>query len=76
VRLLGELHHAIAAGTVDAHAVLPELGEVIAGRKPGRGDDSQSVICDLTGTGVQDTAIAALAVARARAAGAGTRFQS
>jgi ornithine cyclodeaminase len=76
VRLLGELHHAIEAGTVDAHTVFPELGEVIAGRKPGRGDDSQSVICDLTGTGVQDTAIAALAVARARAAGAGTRFQS
>jgi ornithine cyclodeaminase len=76
VRLLGELHHAIAAGTVDAHAVYPELGEVIAGEKPGRGDDAQCVICDLTGTGVQDTAIATLAVARARAAGAGTRFQA
>ncbi len=76
VRLLGELHHAIAAGTVDAHAAFPELGEVIAGQKPGREDARHAVICDLTGTGVQDTAIAALAVARTRAAGVGSRFQS
>jgi len=76
VRLVGELHHAIEAGAVDAHADFPELGQVIAGQKPGRADDSQCLLCDLTGTGVQDTAIAALAVARARTAGAGTRFQS
>jgi len=76
VRLLGELHHAIEAGKVDALAVYPELGEVFAGQKPGRSNDSECVICDLTGTGVQDTAIATLAVARARSAGAGTRFQS
>ena len=76
VRLLGELHHAIEAGTLEADAVFPELGEVVAGNKPGRTSDDHCVICDLTGTGVQDTAIAALAVARARAAGVGTRFQS
>jgi ectoine utilization protein EutC len=76
VRLLGELHHAIDAGQVEADAVFAELGEVIAGKKPGRTDDTQSVICDLTGTGVQDTAIATLAVARARKAGAGTMFRS
>lgn len=76
VRLLGELHHAIAAGMVDALTVFPELGEVIAGAKPGRENDAQTVICDLTGTGVQDTAIATLAVTRARTAGAGTVFQS
>src|SRR3546814_8519374 len=45
----------------------PELGEVIAGKQPGRTSDAQCLICDLTGTGVQDTAIAALAVARAKA---------
>ena len=76
VRLLGELHHAIEAGKVDAHAVFPELGEIIAGQKAGRADDDQCVLCDLTGTGVQDTAIATLAVARARTAGAGTQFQA
>jgi len=76
VRLVGELHHAIEAGAVDAQASFPELGEVIAGQKPGRRSDDHCLLCDLTGTGVQDTAIAALAVERARAAGAGTRFQS
>ena len=76
VRLLGELHHAIEAGKVDPLSAFPELGEVIAGEKPGRVDEGHCVICDLTGTGVQDTAIAALAVTRARTVGAGTRFQS
>ena len=76
VRLVGELHHAIEAGAIEAGAVFPELGEVIAGRKPGRSSDAQCLICDLTGTGVQDTAIAALAVTRAKAAGVGTRFRS
>jgi ornithine cyclodeaminase len=33
-------------------------------------------MADLTGTGVQDTAIAILARDRARAAGAGTTFES
>jgi len=76
VRLLGELHHAIEAGKIDPQAAFAELGEVIAGQKPGRGNDRQTVLCDLTGTGVQDTAIANLAVARARSAEAGSRFQS
>lgn len=76
VRLVGELHHAVEAGVVGAVDAFPELGEVIAGRKPGRASDADCLICDLTGTGVQDTAIADLAVTRARAAGAGTRFQS
>ena len=62
VRLVGELHHAIEAGAVGALDAFPELGEVIAGQKPGRSSDAQCLICDLTGTGVQDTAIANLAV--------------
>lgn len=76
VRLLGELHHAVEAGLVGAADAFPELGQVVAGVKPGRQSDDHCLICDLTGTGVQDTAIADLAVTRARAAGAGTRFQS
>ncbi|HMA15463.1 MAG TPA: ornithine cyclodeaminase family protein, partial [Kiloniellaceae bacterium] len=76
VRLVGELHHAVEAGVVGAVDAFPELGEVIAGQKPGRESDAQCLICDLTGTGVQDTAIADLAVTRALAAGAGTRFRS
>jgi len=73
-RVLGELRHAIASGTCGADAVFPELGEVIVGRAVGRASAHDVTICDLTGTGAQDTAIAALALERLRAAGKGTAF--
>ncbi|MFC7695429.1 ectoine utilization protein EutC [Bradyrhizobium sp. GCM10028915] len=73
---LGELHHAIAAGAVPQDARFPELGEIIAGTATGREHDRQITIADLTGTGIQDTAIAALAFARAEAAAAGSTFES
>ncbi len=76
VRVLGELHHAIAAGAVAADAVMPELGQVIAGQVEGRRSDDEVTICDLTGTGAQDTAIAQLAFARVAVSGHGTRFES
>lgn len=74
--VLGELHHAIAAGLVPANADLPELGQIVAGQRPGRTGPQQITVCDLTGTGVQDTAIATLAARRAGERGAGTRFTS
>ncbi|WP_428032084.1 ectoine utilization protein EutC [Ancylobacter sp.] len=70
-RRLGELHHAIGAGVVAADAPFAELGEVIAGTAPGRTRAEEITLADLTGTGVQDTAIANLALARARSAKAG-----
>lgn len=73
-RILGELHHAIAGGLVPADRDFPELGQVIAGQQPGRASSADITLCDLTGTGVQDTAIATLARARARAAGVGTEL--
>ena len=75
-RRLGELHHAIAAGSVAADAVFPELGAIIAGTAPGRPSATAITVADLTGTGVQDTAIATLARGRAAAAGVGTPFES
>ncbi len=75
-RRLGELHHAIDAALMAADAEVTELGQIIAGRKPGRRTASDITFADLTGTGVQDTAIATLARDRARAAGAGTIFES
>ena len=70
-RRLGELHHAIRAGHVAEDATFAELGEVIAGTAPGRTRADEITLADLTGTGVQDTAIANLAFARARSARAG-----
>lgn len=75
-RLLGELAHAIAAGAAEPKARFDELGEVVAGQRPGRRHADEITLCDLTGTGAQDTAIAALALARARASGMGTVFHN
>jgi ornithine cyclodeaminase len=75
-RRLGELHHAIAAGVMAVDAEVTELGEIIAGKRQGRRSTSDITIADLTGTGVQDTAIATLARDRAKTAGAGTIFES
>jgi ornithine cyclodeaminase len=55
---LGELHHALVAGALSADAPVAELGRVIVGLEVGRAAESDITVCDLTGTGVQDTAIA------------------
>jgi len=47
---------------------------VLAGQRLGRTDAAQVTLCDLTGTGAQDTAIANLAFERAKAAGKGFAF--
>jgi ornithine cyclodeaminase/alanine dehydrogenase-like protein (mu-crystallin family) len=73
--VIGELHHAFAAGAVAEQDVV-ELGALTGGRHPGRSDDRQITICDLTGVGVQDTAIARLAYARAAGRGLGTVYDS
>jgi len=70
-RRLGELHHAIRLGLAAPDRSFPELGQVIAGRAPGRTGPDAVTLCDLTGMGVQDTAIASLARQRAASAGAG-----
>ena len=69
--VLGELRSAIAAGTWTG-GTPPELGEIVTGARQGRVSDDQVTICDLTGTGAQDTAIATFAVEAARRAGVGS----
>lgn len=53
----GELEAARAAGILTENTP-PELGEIVTGRSRGRMGAEDITICDLTGTGVQDTAIA------------------
>ena len=62
---VGELHHAIAAGLIASDTKVPELGDIVVGKSKGRTHSGQITICDLTGTGVQDTAIATFAAKRA-----------
>ncbi len=60
-RALGELHHAIEQGLVASTSNFPELGDVISEQAAGRQNKNEITLCDLTGTGIQDTAIAILA---------------
>ena len=56
--ILGELNHAIKAGLVSAEKKYNELGSVIINSNLGRRNNNDVTVADLTGTGVQDTAIA------------------
>jgi ornithine cyclodeaminase/alanine dehydrogenase-like protein (mu-crystallin family) len=71
---LGELHHGLAEGVISRDDEIAELGDLTAGRKPGRRTDEEITICDLTGVGVQDTAIALLATRKAAEKGLGLRI--
>jgi ornithine cyclodeaminase len=57
----GELHHALSAALLTRHDVHAELGGIVSGQKPGRTNDREVTIADLTGVGFQDTAIASAA---------------
>jgi len=72
---LGELHHAFDAGLITEEDTL-ELGDLAAGLANGREADEEITLCDLTGVGVQDTAIASLAYERAVARGLGTTIEA
>jgi ectoine utilization protein EutC len=72
---LGEVHHAVEQGAISQQKVSAELGEIAAGLKPGRENDQQLIVCDLTGVGVQDVAAASLVMERALAAGAGEKLE-
>ena len=62
---LGELQH-LAAEDRESLSI-DELGDLTSGRTPGRRHGDEITVCDLTGTGVQDTAIALYALEAARA---------
>ena len=54
----GEVFRAQRAGVIETDNVV-ELGEIISGAHPGRSDDSQITVADLTGIATQDIEIAA-----------------
>ncbi|ASP32767.1 cyclodeaminase [Labrenzia sp. VG12] len=70
--LLGELRSALETGALEDKNRAAELGNVIAGTGNGRQSEDDITVCDLTGTGVQDTAIATLALGKVRRTNAGT----
>jgi ornithine cyclodeaminase/alanine dehydrogenase-like protein (mu-crystallin family) len=56
---IGEVHHAIASALMSKQNVHAELGEVVAGTKPGRTSLDEIIIFDSTGMALQDVIIAA-----------------
>jgi ornithine cyclodeaminase len=56
---LGETHHAVAAGLMAPESIHAELGEVLLGMRAAREGD-ELIVCDLTGVGAQDAAMAGI----------------
>jgi ornithine cyclodeaminase/alanine dehydrogenase-like protein (mu-crystallin family) len=71
---IGDLHHALAAGAVTTANVRAELGQVVAGVRPGRSSDDEIIIFDSTGMALQDVAAAAAVYERAVRAGRGVEI--
>ena len=68
---IGEVHHALDAGLITKADVYAELGEVIAGVKPGRTSSDEIIIFDSTGMALQDVVTAAAVYEKAVNKGAG-----
>lgn len=66
----GECQHVVNAnpGMAQDLSWLTELGDIVAGKVPGRVRDDEVTVCDLTGVGMQDAAIARYVLANARRA--------
>ena len=71
---VGELHHALEAGLMTEAGVHGELGDIVAGKRPGRTGDDEIIVFDTTGSAIQDTAAAVAVYRRALAGGVGVRL--
>jgi ornithine cyclodeaminase/alanine dehydrogenase len=69
---IGELHHALDSDVVSREDVHAELGEVIAGIKPGRASSDEIIVFDSTGMALQDVVTAAAVYEKAISEGAGS----
>ena len=67
--VMGDLHHALECGALSLSDVHAELGEIVAGLKPGRTRPDQITLFDSTGMALQDVAAAALVYRRCRDSG-------
>jgi alanine dehydrogenase len=71
---IGDLHHALTAGTATLPGVYAELGEIVCGKKRGRTSAEEITIFDSTGMALQDVASAALVYEKAVTAGKGLKL--
>ena len=71
----GELVMAMAEGDLDPTVSPAEIGEVLAGSRPGRTEDSELTIFKSVGNAVQDLAVAGLILEEARRLELGTEVE-
>jgi ornithine cyclodeaminase/alanine dehydrogenase-like protein (mu-crystallin family) len=71
---MGDLHHALQSGLMTRDDVHAELGEIVAGRKPGRESEDEIIVFDSTGMALQDVAAAALVYESALQQNCGSRI--
>jgi len=71
--LMGGLRHALETAAITLSDVHAELGEVVAGEKPGRQSDDEIIVFDRTGMALQDVAAASVVYEKATHS---TRFRS
>ena len=71
----GEINVPLSEGIIGASSIYGELGEIIAGMKKGRENDSEVTIFSSTGLAIQDAAVANIVYENALKRGAGTRIR-
>jgi len=67
---IGEAQHAVAQHLLDRAAIVP-VGDVVTGRHPGRRSEGEITLFDGTGVGLQDLAVAGVALCQAEQRGLG-----
>lgn len=72
----GEVNVPISEGLLRPEDIRAQLGEVLAGKRPGRESDSEITIFDSTGLAIQDVAVGHVVYQEAMLAGIGKRLCS
>ena len=72
----GEVNVPLSQGLLRQDDIFAGIGEVLAGKKPGRENDSEITIFDSTGLGIQDVAAGFAVYKKALATGRGIRLST
>ncbi len=70
----GALKELVEAGKFGESDIDVTIGEVVAGKKPGRTTDTDRILCIPIGTGAMDVAVATVILEKAKAKGLGGSF--
>jgi ornithine cyclodeaminase len=71
----GSLRAHVEAGKLSGHTLHAELGEIVAGRKPGREGDDETILLWHRGLSLSDIALGAAMLEKAKRMGIGQRLR-